>query len=92
MTVSFSLDARDTASTKRSAFYSVTASRSGDQSWSLDEARLVRAMLSKHVVAGCYDDAVRRRVLTRGQAHEEVVPILSAYDEMIARHLSKESE
>jgi len=100
ITVSFSLETRE--GSKKSSFYSATVSRGVDPltqsephpegSWRPDEVKVVRSILSKHVVAACYDDAVRRRQMTPNQAREEVHPILAAYDNNIAKNLANGSE
>lgn len=99
MTVSFSIDERDANGRKRSAFYSLTVSRKEDEGetkrspsgFTGDEVRLVRAIISKQVVATVYDDAVKRGMLPGGLAKDELGPILNAYDATIAKHLSGEA-
>lgn len=89
------IEERNPAWGKRSAFYSVTASRdragveTGDtNSWNQNDLKIVRCLLCKHVVTATYDDAVKRKILTMHQAREEVVDIVSAYDAQIIKHLS----
>lgn len=96
LTVSFSIEERS-AGGKRSAFYSVTASRGHgaevDQlhettpsaGYTPEDARIVRCLLSKHVVGATYDDAAKRGILPKRQAAEEAKGILHAYDEAIVR-------
>jgi hypothetical protein len=98
LTVSFSLDDRDSTGRKRSAFYSLTVSRDAREEtaekrvpgFSVDETRVVRCLLSKQVVSTVYDDAVKRGMLPRSQAGEELRPILEAYDVHIAKLLAGE--
>lgn len=100
VTVSFSLEERrDTR--KMSAFYSANATRRrfdlsdvrrSDEKpgWTIEEARLVGCVLSKHVVETVYRDAVKRGVITRGMARAEVPGILTQYDLNIKRLLENE--
>lgn len=95
ITVSFSIEDRDAQGRKKSAFYSVTASRgTGAEQTTVGEDKtpagfshndvpLVRAMLSKHVVKATYDDAIRRRIVGQAAAQEECQSILGAYDKLI---------
>jgi hypothetical protein len=89
ITVSCSVEAG-----KRSAFYSVTASRDDGSSqvgegasWGIDDLKIVRCLLCKHVVAATYDDAVKRLILPPAEAKEEALGILARYDAQIAKHL-----
>lgn len=94
ITVSFSIDERDSGR-KQSAFYSTTVRRrehDGNEQpgFSTDEARLIRLVLSKQVVSTVYDDAVARRMMAPGQAQEELSLILENYDRRLAHLLAKE--
>lgn len=78
-----------------SAFYSTTVRRrEGDgveqPGFTPEEARLVRLVVSKQVVSTVYDDAVARRMMTPGQAQEELPAILDSYDRRLAHLLAKE--
>lgn len=98
ITVSFSLEDRDAAGRKRSAFYSVTSSRRHVEAqfpsdapvigWTMREAQVVGCVLSKHVVAATYRDAVRRGIMSSKAANEEAQVILDGYDSNIANLLS----
>lgn len=97
LTISFSLDERDGFGRKRSSFYSLTVSRDSQgepseskRGFSGEEARLVRCLVAKQVVSTVYDDAVKRNMMTRSQASEELGPILKAYDVHIATLLEGE--
>jgi len=95
LTVSFSVEGRDFNGNKRSAFFSLGCSRKpGEDSqapgFSQDEMRLVRCVVSKQVVSTVYDDAVKRGIMPRGQASEELRPIVEAYDNHILKLLSGE--
>lgn len=99
LTLSFSIEDRDGSGQKKSAFYSVTVSRgAGAELTGMGEGGtpagfqqkdvpLVRALVSKHVVKSVYDDAIRRRVVGKGQAQEECRAILGAYDSLIVNLL-----
>lgn len=63
----------------------------GNGAFSQDEARIVRLLVSKQVVAAVYDDAVKRRILSTGQAADELKPILTAYDGHLAKLVTGES-
>ncbi len=103
LTTSFSIEER-TQGGKRGTFYSVTASRGhgaevsqfhenvASVSYSPEEAKIVRCLLAKHVVGVTYDDASKRGILPKKQAHEEARGILHAYDEAIVRILRGESK
>jgi hypothetical protein len=90
--VSFSIEGRDLNGVRKSAFYSLTASRQHDQGaesagWDVSEAKVVHALLSQQVVAAVYGDAARRGILLPHSAEEEVRRVLGAYDKQIARLL-----
>ncbi len=72
---------------KRSTFYSVTSKSDTESGWTIEDLRIVRCLLSKHVVVATYDDAVKRRVMTGAKAKEECLAIIEMYDAMIAKHL-----
>jgi|WetSurSiteA1Bulk_404760.scaffolds.fasta_scaffold119990_2 hypothetical protein len=88
ITVSFSLDSR-VGDFKKSAFYSASVSRADDgvspKGWGPDEIQLVRLMLSKQVVLATYEDALRRRMVTKNEVSEELSAIMSNYDQAIVR-------
>lgn len=99
ITCSFSLEDRDPSGRKKSAFYSVTASRGtgaeiptmGEDKQSIGflpkDVAIVRNLLSKHVVAATYEDAIRRGIVSKGTAIDEMQTILASYDEELARRL-----
>jgi hypothetical protein len=99
LTCSFSIEDRDPQGRKKSAFYSVTASRGTgaeiatmgeDKSpagFAAEDVKIVRSLLSKHVVAATYEDAMRRGIIGKSAAIEEMRAILASYDEGIARML-----
>ena len=94
--VSFSIEDRDASGRKKSCFFSVTASRGGDAEsgevspgYTPEEAKIVRTLLSKHVVAGTYDDAMRRRVIPGSVGKEECRDILLSYDRALVHLLGK---
>lgn len=95
ITVSFSIDGKDSRGHKRSAFYSVNVSRRGSEAQSgqigfaPDEERLVHATVSKRVVGTVYGDAVFRGILPPQEAREESKAILAAYDRYIAGLIKK---
>lgn len=101
--MSFSIEDRDRNGRKKSAFYSVTASRGAGAEITemhgnapavgFDQAdvRIVRAMLCKHVVGATYDDAARRGLISRKEAGEEAKAILASYDEVIYKAVSGSS-
>lgn len=101
ITVSHSIEERTQDGRKTSAFYSVTASRGsgaelprlGDSTqeaagFTQNEARIARLILSKHVVASVYDDAIKRGVLPAASAQEEARNILTRYDGSITKLLT----
>jgi hypothetical protein len=99
LTVSFSIEDRDVNNRKKSAFYSVTASRGtgaeinqmheGAQSvgFAHEDVKIVRHLLCKHVVAAVYDDASKRGLMSQREAVVEAQAILGAHDEAIAKLL-----
>jgi hypothetical protein len=94
--VSFSIEDRDAGGRKKSCFFSVTASRGGDAEageaspgYTPEEAKIVRTLLSKHVVAGTYDDAMRRMVIPGSVGKEECRAILHSYDRALVQLLGK---
>jgi hypothetical protein len=96
LTTSFSIEER-TQNGKKSTFYSATASwghgaeltqlhdDSPSVGFNLEEVRVVRCILAKHVVAVTYDDAIKRGILGRKQAAEA---ILNSYDEALVKILT----
>lgn len=100
ITVSFSIEDRDARGRKKSAFYSVTGSRghgaevpqmhesSPAATFSVEEAKIVRCMLAKHVVGAVYDDASKRGIIGRDEAREEAARILASYDQQVVRILT----
>ena len=100
ITISFSIDGRDVNGRKRSTFYSVTASRgagaevegfhqdSTAASYTVEDARIVRCLVSKHVVSSVYNDAVFRGILSVNEAKEELLSVIASYDAQIARILT----
>lgn len=101
LTVSFSIEDRDAQGRKKSAFYSVTASRGtgaeiatmGEDKtpagFRLEDVDIARALLCKHVVKATFEDALRRRIMSVSDAQEECRSILGSYDKYIASQLSK---
>jgi len=53
-----------------------------------EDVRIVRSLLSKHVVAATYEDAMRRGIIGKAAAVEEMRAILHSYDEGIARMIA----
>jgi hypothetical protein len=105
ITVSFSIEDRDANNRKKSAFYSVTASRGhgaevnqiadspgGAVGFTEEEAKVVHVLLSKHVVAATYVDGVRRGILASGTAREEMQAILRGYDERLVAIMNPKKE
>ena len=104
LTVSFSIEDRDANGRKKSCFYCVTASRGHDVDpmaqpdgvintsvgYTESDARLAHCLLSKHVIAATYSDAVRRGLMPLKAAKEEMQAILKAYDDRIAALLEKD--
>lgn len=94
--VSFSIDARDEYGRKKSTFYSASATRKpgaetpGEgHGFSVEDERIVHAILAKRVVATVYGDAVTRKVLPGDVARAEVTEIIAAYDRYLAGLLKK---
>lgn len=97
ITVSYSIEERTQSGRKASAFYSVTASRgtgaeiqqlnedSRPAGYTPEEAKIARLLLSKHVVASVYDDAVRRGMMNSATAKEELTAVITRYDHGIVR-------
>lgn len=103
ITVSHSIEERNRDGRKTSAFYSVTASRGAGAEvsqlgndhndaagFSVDDTKIARLLLSKHVVAAVYDDAVKRGLMATSVAQDELRQILTRYDGSIAKLLSVE--
>ncbi len=101
ITVSHSIEERNRDGRKSSAFYSVTASRGAGAEitqlgndacepagFTPDETKLARLVLSKHVVASVYDDAVKRGLMSSATAQEELRAVLTRYDSGIAKVLA----
>ena len=103
VTVSFSIEDRDVRGRKKSAFYCVTSSRghgaeitqmheaASPAGFSPEEVKVVRCLLSKHVVATVYDDAAKRGIMSSEEAQQEGRQILAAYDAQIVKVLAGKS-
>jgi hypothetical protein len=103
LTVSFSIEDRDVNNRKKSAFYSVTASRGAGAEipqmhettqaagFAPEDVKIVRHLLCKHVVAAVYDDASKRNLMSQRDAVVEAQAILGAHDEAIARLLQTQA-
>lgn len=94
ITVSFSLEDRDTMGKKKSAFYSVTSfldkGDEGSSAMTLSEGKVAQALLSKHVIETVYGDAVRRGILDARDAALEAKAILATYDRRLAKLITSE--
>lgn len=96
ITLSFSIEDRDSEGRKKSAFYSVSASRGAALEgtaggYSMEETQLVRTFLARHVVQATYDDAFRRRILSHTAENvRERDAILAAYDDKLVHLLANE--
>ena len=100
LTVSFSIEDRDASGRKKSAFYSVTASRGtgaeintmGEDKtpagFSAEDVGVARALLCKHVVKATFDDAIRRRIVSVSDATDECRSIIGSYDKRLIHLLS----
>lgn len=100
LTVSFSIEDRDAGGRKKSAFYSVTASRGtgaeiatmGEDKtpagFSSEDVGIARALLCKHVVKATFDDAIRRRIVSASDAQDECRSIIGSYDKLIVNLLA----
>jgi hypothetical protein len=101
ITVSFSIEDRDRSGRKKSAFISITSSRGhgaeiqqlngndAPAAFTMEEANIVHALLSKHVVAATYMDAVARGFLATNAARNELSGILQAYDKRLLKLLGE---
>jgi hypothetical protein len=99
LTVSFSIEDRDGNYRKKSAFYSVTASRGtgaeipqmheGTQpvGFNPEDVKIVRALLCKHVVRAVYEDAAKRGIMSGQDAAMEARSVLASYDEGLVKLL-----
>ncbi len=102
--MSFSIEDRDAAGRKKSAFYSVTASRGTGAEipqaheaavpagFAPEDVKLVRALLCKHVVAAVYDDAAKRGLMNSKDAATEARQVLSTYDDSIVKVLQSQDK
>jgi len=102
LTVSFSIDERDPNGRKKSAFYSVTASRgTGAEIPQMHESReaagfapedvkIVRTLLCKHVVRAVYEDAARRGMMSAKEASTEARSVLMSYDDGLVKLLQSQ--
>ena len=102
--MSFSIEDRDANNRKKSAFYSVTASRGtgaeipqmheGAQAvgFASEDVKIVRHLLCKHVVAAVYDDASKRNLMSHRDAVTEAQAILASHDEAIVRLLASQTQ
>ena len=57
-----------------------------------EDVKIVRSLLSKHVVVATYEDAMHRGVLQKSVAIEELRAILSSYDRGIERMLGSNND
>lgn len=91
VTVSFSIEGRDVNDRKKSAFNALSAHRKDvleGQGFTLQDAELVRCLLSKQVIKATYCDALDRRLLPNSPGvREELTAVLTAYDRRIVQIL-----
>ena len=97
ITVSYSIEDRDMSGRKKSAFYCVTGSRGSGHdntgsAFSMEETKIARWLLSKHVVASVYDDAIRRGIMSNDEARAEAKSILASYDTQIVKILMSKKD
>ena len=104
LTVSYSIEDRGPSGRKKSAFYSVTASRgtgaeiaqahedSHPPGFAPEDVKIVRSLLCKHVVHAVYDDAAKRGMMDPKDAAGEARIILAAYDETIVKQLQSQDK
>lgn len=85
LTSSFTIDDRDETGRRKGVFYSASVTRSGPEGWAAVDAMIAACMLSKHVVAMTYRDAVHRGVVTKQTLGQELPGIIAAYDRSIAK-------
>ena len=93
VTLSFSIEGCDVEGRKKSAFYSVSASRDsgkGTAGFSVEETQMIHTFLSRHVVQATYDDAFRRKILSHSADNiRERDAIVAAYDDKLVHLLAK---
>lgn len=99
ITLSFSIEDRDVNGRKKSAFYSVSASRrqadeeTSGAGYTMDEALIVRTHLSRHVVKSVYEDAFRRKIIPFTEANvAERDATLRSYDERMVQLLKQQPD
>jgi hypothetical protein len=102
LTVSFSIDERDPNGRKKSAFYSVTASRGTGAEipqmheereaagFAPEDVKIVRTLLCKHVVRAVYEDAARRGMMSAKEASTEARSVLMSYDDGLVKLLQSQ--
>lgn len=89
--VSFAIEDRDGAGRRKQTFYSASVTRNGEggpSGWTQNEAQITSCLLSRHVVATTYRDALRRKVLPREVVATELPGILQAYDQNLVNLLA----
>ncbi len=104
ITVSFSVEDRDGNNRKKSAFYSVTASRGTgaeipqmhedrqSAGFAAEDVKIVRSLLCKHVVAAVYEDCAKRGLMSQKDAATEARAILASYDDTIVKLLQRSTD
>lgn len=102
LTVSFSIEDRDPNGRKKSAFYSVTASRgtgaeipqmhevAQPAGFAAEDVKIVRTLLCKHVVRAVFEDGARRGMMSAKDASTEARTILASYDEALVKLLQSQ--
>lgn len=78
LTVSFSIEGRDSNGVKKFCQFSATSSSSTGRAWSAAEMPIVKCLISKQVVILTYKDARQRGVLSGSQAATELKEVLQA--------------
>lgn len=91
LTSSFTIDDRDESGRRKGVFYSASVTRNSlDRGWAASDATIAACLLSKHVVAMTFRDALYRGVVSKQTVGQELPGIIAAYDQSIAKLLAGE--
>ena len=100
ITTSFTIDDRNEVGRRMATFFSTTVTKrqietdfgpsTPSPGWTSQEVAVVGCVVARQVVLTTYKDAVRRRVITKAAAKEELPGILASYDRELALLLGSE--
>ena len=92
LTVSFSLEGRDSHGVKKFSLFTVSVGKQEGGAWSPGEMPIIKALISRQVVATTYKDALQRGAISKALYKDELPVILKGLDDDIERQVARLGE